>query len=111
LRVAWTEEALRRLAEIEDYVARDRPIAARRLVARLIRRGDSLSRTPRIGRRVPELLDSGFREIIAGAYRIVYRLDESQVEILTAFESRLPMERALSTIRADPNSGSGNGST
>ena len=40
MKVVWTEQAWRRLSEIEEFVARDRPAAAAKLVDKLIDRGD-----------------------------------------------------------------------
>ena len=90
--VVWTEQAAERLREIEAFVARDDPRAAARLVDRLIARGDALARHPDRGRRVPELPDSGLRELIVGNYRVVYRRTSEAVEVLTVFEGhrRLP---------------------
>ena len=93
MKIVWTDQAYRRLAEIEDFVARDRPEAAERLVARLIDRADVLAYQPSLGRALPELPGSGLRELVEGNYRIVYRLREGEVEILTVFEGhrRLPV--------------------
>jgi len=91
VRVWWTEQALERLAEIEDFVAAADPAAAVTLTTRLIARGESLAKSPRRGRRVPELPDSGLRELVDGSYRIVYRVHSKRVEVLTVFEGhRLP---------------------
>jgi plasmid stabilization system protein ParE len=91
VRVRWTDQALARLADIEDLVAADDPAAALALVVRLIERGESLAEFPRRGRRVPELPESGLRELVAGNYRLVYRARAGRVEILTVFEGhRLP---------------------
>lgn len=93
MKVRWTEQALTRLSEIEEYVAVDRPGAAERLIARLLRRASLLAQTPNIGRRVPELPGSDLRELIEGNYRIVYRVRPPRVEILTVFEGhrRIPL--------------------
>jgi plasmid stabilization system protein ParE len=91
VKVRWTEQALTRLADIEDFVAADDPAAAVALTTELVERGNSLARFPRRGRRVPELPESGLREIVEGQYRLVYRVRAGRVEILTVFEGhRLP---------------------
>ncbi len=94
MRIVWTDQAYLRLAEIEDFVARDRLDAAERLVVRLIDRVDVLAQQPSVGRVLPELPRSGLRELVEGNYRIVYRLREGKVEILTVFEGhrRLPVD-------------------
>ena len=86
MRVIWTEQAWERLLEIERFVARDDPRAAARLVDRLIDRGDALAEHPDRGRRLPELPNSGLRELVIGNYRIVYRRTPSAVVVLTVFE-------------------------
>ena len=86
MKVIWTEQAWGRLLEIERFIARDDASAATRLVDKLIDRGDSLKEHPRRGRRLPELPESGLRELIVDSYRIVYRRTPKAVEVLTVFE-------------------------
>jgi toxin ParE1/3/4 len=86
MRVVWTEEAVRRLAEIEDYVAWDNQSAAAALIDKLINRAVDLERFPKMGRKVPEIDADHIRELIEGNYRIVYRLKKQTVEILTVIE-------------------------
>jgi len=91
VQVRWTDEAFARLAEIEDFVARDNPTAAVRLIARLVARGEALAAFPRRGRNMPEHPGSDLREVIEGNYRLVYRIRPTVVEVLTVFEGhRLP---------------------
>jgi plasmid stabilization system protein ParE len=87
MNVVWTEHALQSLVAIEDYIAMDDPAVAVVFIDRLIRRTDILINQPRIGRMVPEVPGRELRELIEGNYRIVYRLNESTVEILTVFEA------------------------
>ena len=86
MKVTWTEQAGERLLEIERFVTRDDPRAAARLVDKLIERGDALAEHPERGRRVPELPESGLRELIIDNYRLVYRRTAKAVEVLTVFE-------------------------
>jgi addiction module RelE/StbE family toxin len=86
LKVIWTEQALARLIEIQDFIEHANPDAAERLVHRLVERGDGLSKFPEMGRSVPELPGTGIREIIEGRYRIVYRIQAKVVQVLTVFE-------------------------
>jgi plasmid stabilization system protein ParE len=87
MNVVWTEHALQSLVAIEDYIAMDDPAVAVVFIDRLIRRTDILIDQPRIGRMVPDVPGRELRELIEGNYRIVYRLNESTVEILTVFEA------------------------
>ena len=94
MKVIWTEQALVRLAEIQDFIARANPDAAERLVDRIVERGEGLSKFPEMGRMVPELPGTGIREIIEGHYRIVYRVQAKVVQVLTVFEGhrQFPLE-------------------
>jgi len=70
---------------IEDaakYIALDSPAAARRLAADAVRAGESLSELSERGRVVPKLNDPRYRELLVGAYRLVYRVDDEHVSIV-----------------------------
>lgn len=86
MKVIWTDQALVRLLEIQDFIGHANPDAAERLVHRLVERGDGLSKFPEMGRSVPELSGTGIREIIEGRYRIVYRIQAKVIQVLTVFE-------------------------
>ncbi len=86
MKVVWSEQALVRLTEIQDFVARANPEAAERLVHRIADRGEELSKFPEMGRTVSELPGTGLREIIEGRHRIVYRIQSKDIEVLTVFE-------------------------
>ncbi len=87
MKLLWTHEALARLIEIEGYIADDSPVRAREFSARLIKRAQSISNNPRKGRIVPEFSLPALRELIYKKYRIVYRIQNNTIEILTVFES------------------------
>jgi toxin ParE1/3/4 len=93
MKVVWTDQALSRLIEIEEFVASDNPIAATELTAKLVARGEALATLWKRGRRVPELPASPLREVIEGNYRLVYRIRESTIEVLTVFEGHRLLPR------------------
>jgi addiction module RelE/StbE family toxin len=86
MHIIWTREALNRLTEIEEYIAKDSQQRAINFVNYLIDQGETLKDHPKIGRVVPEVGNENIREIIAKKYRIIYRVTEERVEILTVFE-------------------------
>jgi addiction module RelE/StbE family toxin len=87
MKIKWTHEALEQLTEIEDFIAKDSPERAAVFVDQLIGHAeDSLPDNPRMGRTVPEIANPDIRELIFKKYRIVYRLTENHIEILTVFE-------------------------
>jgi addiction module RelE/StbE family toxin len=85
MKIVWTEHALACLTDIEDFIAQDDPAAAVQLIEKLI--ADILQEHPHAGRRVPEAPKSGLRELLEANYRIVYRIQEGIVEVLTVFEA------------------------
>ena len=86
MKLFWTDESLDKLSAIDDFISRDSPQSAENFVKYLIERGESISENPQLGRIVPEILNPEIREIIAKGYRIVYRIKQDRVEILTVFE-------------------------
>jgi toxin ParE1/3/4 len=86
MKLLWTHRARQDLIEIGQYIAEDDPDAARRWVAHLRSRAGQAARAPQGGRVVPELGRSDIREVIERTYRIVYRIGEEAIEVLTVFE-------------------------
>ena len=89
MKVIWSRQSLERLSEIEDFIARDSLERAERFVDYLIERCNSVSRNPQIGRIVPEISNPSIREIIAKKYRIIYKVQQDTIEILTVFEGHM----------------------
>lgn len=83
MRLAWTDRALARVRETTRYIAADDPAAALRWADGLFDAVDRLADFPESGHLTPELADRGVRELVYGAYRVFYRLDQETVLILT----------------------------
>ena len=94
MKVHWTDNAISQLIAIYDYIARDSPFYAQRMVDRLTRRSQQLADFPRSGRIVPEYEAEDIREVIEKPYRLIYYLGPDQVEVLSVVHSaqRLPSE-------------------
>jgi plasmid stabilization system protein ParE len=87
MKVRWTDEAFERLIEIEAFIAKDSPARAALFVEQIIAHVDaSLPGNPHLGRTVPEIANPEIRELIFRKYRIVYRVADRTIEILTVFE-------------------------
>ncbi|MCH8486834.1 MAG: type II toxin-antitoxin system RelE/ParE family toxin [Candidatus Cyclonatronum sp.] len=74
MEIIWTNQALNRLNEFVDYIARDNPEAAEKWALGIIDRTDQLAEQPESGRIVPEYNEPDLRELIAGNYRVIYRI-------------------------------------
>ena len=81
-KLIWTEPALSDLDAIADYIALDKPDAARQLVQRVFQHVEQLIAQPDSGSRPPELRRSRYRQIIEAPSRIFYRYDGERVFIL-----------------------------
>ncbi len=86
MKVIWSRESLRQLIEIEKFISKDSPERAIKFIDRLIDRGEKVKEYPYKGRIVPEFSLNEIREVFVKTYRIVYKISEDQIEILTVFE-------------------------
>ena len=85
--VTWSQEAGDNLVDLEEFIARDSVERAVRFVDALIDHAEViLADNPHSGRTVPEIGNPDIRELVYRGYRIVYRLNGDQIEILTVFE-------------------------
>jgi len=82
VRVEWSPLALDRVSDIARYIAKDNPDAAIRWVNELFEAVERLADFPESGRVVPEVGVRRIRELIFGAYRVIYSVS-SMVEGLT----------------------------
>ena len=91
--VRWTDRALADLRRIQSHIEGDDPVAARRMVRRLVEASRRLSDFPRMGR--PGKLE-GVRELVVPRtpYYLAYRVVEHDVEILRAIHGAQDWPRA-----------------
>lgn len=85
--MVWSPLALEKLEAIAKFIALDKPSAADKWVNDVFDHTDLLGSQAEMGRAVPELLVSSYREIIFGSYRIIYKI-ENEIKILTLRNSR-----------------------
>ncbi|KAI5913125.1 type II toxin-antitoxin system RelE/ParE family toxin [Thauera sp. 2A1] len=90
MRIRWLRTALRNLDEEASYIASDDPVAAGKVVDRVLTSVASLADHPAVGR--PGRI-SGTRELVVPGtrYLVPYRVVGDQIQILRAFHtSRRP---------------------
>ena len=87
MKIVWSPLALEKLEASAKFIALDKPSAADKWVNDIFDRIDLLGSQPQLGREVPELLSSNYREVIFGSYRIIYKV-ENEIKILTLRNSR-----------------------
>ena len=89
--VTWTETATAQLEALRDYLART-PGYSLAVIRRVIERTEGLTGQPFAGAEVPEYADPAIREVFEHPYRIVYRVNGSDAEVVAVIHSsrRLP---------------------
>lgn len=92
-RVAWSLEARRTLEEILEFIHRDSPEGAQRVLEQALSAVASLSTLADRGRIVPESADASIREIFVHRYRLMYRVADGSVEILAFIHGARDFER------------------
>ena len=80
--IVWTNTALEQLDDLAQYIALDKPDAARALVRRVVETVSRLVDFPLSGRVPDELPHSVYREIVVPPCRIFYRYTDTTVFII-----------------------------
>ena len=93
--IIWTEPALLDLNEIAEYIALDKPDAARHLVQTVFSKTERLEEFPESGRKPPELKKSRYKELIVGPCRIFYRIEKNKAYILYVMRSERKLRKYL----------------
>jgi toxin ParE1/3/4 len=92
VKVVWTLLAEQRAIEAAQFIAQDKRAIALGWYAQLGRHVASLSRFPRRGRVVPEMGQLNVRELFHAPYRIIYRIGETRIEIVSIWHGRRALD-------------------
>lgn len=80
-KVVWTVSAFEDLESVFNFLRRDSPLYARRLVLDMLAAAETLSEFSLRGRNIPELRESDYREIFVDQYRLIYKVSSNTVHI------------------------------
>lgn len=83
MKIIWSPLAQHKLNDIADFIAQDKPGAALNWVESVLDQVENLASFPNSGRDVPELKNEQYKELIIGNYRVVYKILEKEIHILT----------------------------
>lgn len=81
-RLIWTEPALNDLEAIAEYIALDKPEAAKSFVAKVFKAAERLTQFPKSGSVPPELKRLPYRQIVVSPCRIFYRIAGNDILIV-----------------------------
>ncbi|UXI02372.1 type II toxin-antitoxin system RelE/ParE family toxin [Photobacterium sp. TY1-4] len=87
MKVVWSPLALQKLGDAAEFISLDNPAAAGNWVNEVFDQTELLGTMPEMGRMVPEMPDTHYREIIFGHYRIIYSLSH-EIRVLTVRNCR-----------------------
>ncbi|MGO8991455.1 MAG: type II toxin-antitoxin system RelE/ParE family toxin [bacterium] len=96
--VLWSETSEKDLIDIVEYMAADSPSTAFEIFKEIKHKASRLYTLPDRGRIVPELRDQGivlYRELIVPPWRIIYRISQKTVYVLSVLDSRRNVEDIL----------------
>ena len=81
-KVIWADPAIQDLDAIADYIALDKPEAARQLVRKVLDTVRRLRRFPRMGGTPPELSGLPYRQLVVPPCRIFYRIEDKVIYVV-----------------------------
>ena len=97
MRIFWSPLAVDRASEIAGYIAQDNPVAAESWIDAVFKKVEGLKAFPESGRIVPETDNKAIRELIYGNYRIIHRVEEKRISVLTVRHGKqmLPVDEIM----------------
>lgn len=96
--VIWSDIAENDFINIIEYIVVDSPPNALKILRKIKEKASNLYHSPKRGRIVPELRDQDilqYRELIISHWRIMYRVSEKAVYVLSLLDSRQNIEDIL----------------
>jgi len=97
-KVLWAGSAVQDLESIIAYIGKDSPSNARKTLLKIKKTVSELCSFPQRGRFTPELQTQGillYRELVVAPWRIMYRVSDNTVLVLSVFDSRQNIEDIL----------------
>lgn len=91
-RVVWSPRALADVDSIASHIASGSPFYAGSVVRQIMALTRTLEKFPLAGRKVPEFDDKNLRELIAYSYRIIYRVESTEVIVAAVIHGKRDIE-------------------
>lgn len=98
VKVIWSNTSEKDLIDIAEHISADSPTTASKIFKNIREKASNLYSFPERGRVVPELRDQGisqYRELIIPPWKIIYRISEKSVYVLSVLDARLNIEDIL----------------
>jgi addiction module RelE/StbE family toxin len=83
LKITWSPLAAEQVRDIASYIALDKPSVAEQWIDKMFDSVEQLIDLPKSGRVVPELQINSIRELVQGNYRVIYKIQDNSISVLT----------------------------
>jgi addiction module RelE/StbE family toxin len=93
MKIVWSDQSRDDLRAIRDFIGRDSEHYAQLQIERIIRRVERVAEMPTMGHPIHEFPKTDLRECHEGGYRIIYRFDDSELQVVTLVHMRQKMNR------------------
>lgn len=97
-RIAWSLTAIADVQAIGDYIERDSSRYARAVVRKLFQSVERLADFPQASGIVPELNREDIRQVHVYSYRIIVRVSDDQIEVVTVIHGARDVAERLSEL-------------
>ena len=95
MKIILSKLALSDLSGIKDYIKKDSLHYAKIFLQKIISSTKMLKNFPKIGRVVPEFNDENIREIFVKSYRIIYRIENEIIFVVTVIHGARLLKKAI----------------
>lgn len=97
MKIVWSTEARKSLRAIRKFIGQDSQFYAARTVMRIIDRIELTATMPTQGHPVHEYPEAPLREVHESSYRIIYRVTDHELHIITVvhFRQALPNQDSV----------------
>ncbi len=83
MKIFWSPLAAERLEDIFKYISTENSNAAYKMIERIFKRVETISKFPKRGRKLPEANREEIRELFESGYRIIYRVESNRIYVLS----------------------------
>lgn len=85
--IRWSINSVNNLEEIAEYISENSPLYAPVFINKIIQSVDRLIDFPFSGRIVPEYENENIREVIFHNYRIIYKINNNNIDVSDVIHS------------------------
>ena len=96
VKIFWTDESIRWLKEIHNFIAEDNEKIAKKVISEIIEKTEKLTTFPLMGQKLNDWPNENIRMLLYGHYRIVYLvISDIRIDILGIYHGALDLKKHL----------------